>query len=438
MNDDIYNLTSEYPEFIENKESFTFLNQLEIFNDNIMKILNEQPIENNNNSDKLQNGHTSSNEQNNNNNNNENTNEAEISLPELIQLLVATDIRPIEYDQELLINSLISSGITNSNVVENKDKMINILEDCKFPTNRAQFTVEQIVKNFDTQKQAQASTATTTTTTSSTTNTTIANTSSSIMNGDRTDNINNNNGDGDEDENGMMVTDITIMAIEGVFEGSMTIQRYEIEGIYQNNDINTHKITHMTESEYSIMLHRELPILTKGQCVKIHRAIKALLDVPLSFRYDINIGLAIIYLINEDNTFTPKDDIIIKPEAIIAAFKQHSAKQILKMGKKSFIKLLQTQTHIKMGHGTKLWNSIKSFIEDSNVVVPQQIIIPNYKDDEDENEIETQPKKTENQKDDDYKKPEKNSTEKLDNDLNVPLIDNNNNNDNPQNVAVVV
>ena len=76
-----------------------------------------------------------------------------ISLPELIQLLVATDIRPIEYDQELLINLLISEKMTNSNVVYRKDKMISILEDCRFPRNRAEFTTEQILKNFQFEKK---------------------------------------------------------------------------------------------------------------------------------------------------------------------------------------------------------------------------------------------------------------------------------------------
>merc|ERR1712176_652950 len=154
----------------------------------------------------------------------------------------------------------------------------------------------------------------------------------------------------------------------------------------------------MTEMEFSsILVKCETESFSKHQCIKIHRAIKTLLNAPQSVRYDIDIGQAIIYLINEDKIFKPKN-IPIQPEKIKAAFKNYSAKQILKMGKKPFIDIVKTQTQIKMGHGTKLWTSIKSFIEDSNVKVPQQIIIKDYKDDDDDEDNKN--------KKDDYKKPE--------------------------------
>merc|ERR1712176_495929 len=162
----------------------------------------------------------------------------------------------------------------------------------------------------------------------------------------------------------------------------------------------------MTEMEFSsILVKCETESFSKHQCIKIHRAIKTLLNAPQSVRYDIDIGQAIIYLINEDKIFKPKN-IPIQPEKIKAAFKNYSAKQILKMGKKPFIDIVKTQTQIKMGHGTKLWTSIKSFIEDSNVKVPQQIIIKDYKDDDDDEDNKNKKNDDQNEKDDDYKKPE--------------------------------
>merc|ERR1712176_1545388 len=172
----------------------------------------------------------------------------------------------------------------------------------------------------------------------------------------------------------------------------------------------------MTEMEFSsILVKCETESFSKHQCIKIHRAIKTLLNAPQSVRYDIDIGQAIIYLINEDKIFKPKN-IPIQPEKIKAAFKNYSAKQILKMGKKPFIDIVKTQTQIKMGHGTKLWTSIKSFIEDSNVKVPQQIIIKDYKDDDDDEDNKNKKNDDENEKDDDYKKPENDNNDDVNDD----------------------
>eukprot|EP01084_Bolivina_argentea_P040321 74531_1 len=72
-----------------------------------------------------------------------------IPLHQLIDLLVQTDIQPIQYDGELLINCLSARDITNQNVIQKKKEMIAILEDCRFPPNRAIFTMEQIKRNYN-------------------------------------------------------------------------------------------------------------------------------------------------------------------------------------------------------------------------------------------------------------------------------------------------
>ena len=183
----------------------------------------------------------------------------------------------------------------------------------------------------------------------------------------------------------MSVTDLTAMAIEIVFSGETHINRREIGEIYKRYEIDTAKLSCMTEMGFSHLLMR-CPygrLFSRHQRIKIHREIKSLLNISIEFRYDIDIGKAIIYLINEDNLFITRD-INIKPEKIIAAFKNHNVKELLKMDKKIFIKILAVQSNnvIKLGHATKLWNSIKAFIQDCNVEIPNQILIKKEEDKE--------------------------------------------------------
>eukprot|EP00483_Globobulimina_turgida_P007376 UN07390 len=212
--------------------------------------------------------------------------------------------------------------------------MISILEDCKFPRNRAQFTMEQIERNLSKTKiHLNANNMNTHNRNAQNDNYNNPNLKINV-NGNINNNYNHNYYDQDTED----AVNLTMMAIEGVFEGQIHVNRGEIGRVYNNNEINTAKLSYMTEKEFTDILGKcETIHFTKQQCIKIHRAIKTLLNVSVSFRFNIDVGLAIIYLINEDNIFTQRD-ITMKPEKIIAAFKHHSAKEILKMGKKSFIK----------------------------------------------------------------------------------------------------
>eukprot|EP01083_Nonionella_stella_P192417 711264_1 len=375
MNNDIYNLTSQYPEFIDNNESSAFLDQLNVFNANIVKILNNEaiaPAKDNNttqdNTDETTDTNTAQ----------SNGGNIDMALHQLIDILMLTDIRPIEYDKDLLISLLISNDITNQNVLEHKARMISILEDCRFPKQRAQFTMEQIERNLGSKTQAISD----------------GNTSSNKMQ------VVVAKPEEAEAEDVEDVVDLTMMAIEALFEGQMNVNRPQLNAVYKENNIDTLKLSTITEMEFASILGKcgasngyttVANTLTKPKCIAIHRAIKSLLNIKTTHRFDIDIGLAVIYLITEDNTFIQKD-ITIQPDKVMAAFKPYSAQDFHQMGKKEFIKVLQTQTDIKMCHATKLFNTIRAFIEDSNVKCPPQILVEEDKTKPEEEEEEVQDK----------------------------------------------
>eukprot|EP00484_Ammonia_sp_Unknown_P027420 CAMPEP_0197030598 /NCGR_PEP_ID=MMETSP1384-20130603/9803_1 /TAXON_ID=29189 /ORGANISM="Ammonia sp." /LENGTH=547 /DNA_ID=CAMNT_0042459983 /DNA_START=27 /DNA_END=1670 /DNA_ORIENTATION=+ len=415
MNHDIFNLTSEYPEFVENDDCFTFLKQLSFLNHNVMNLLNGQPLLNltnppntqqphnthNNNptttttpsssSSSSQTGTTSSSSSpdqpgTNDTPSQQTQDEAPgIPLNELIEFLVSTDIKPIQYDRELLVTQLITNGITNQNVVHHKSKMLSILEDCQFPKNRAEFTMEQIERNLSTQTAAANNSQTTSNSNMQLATCPIDGANSNAVPDEAEEIV---------DENGINVVDLTQMAVETVYEGRIIVQRADIVTLYKKHDIDSTRLMLLTETEFASMFQEmRAHSHTKQDCVKIHRFIKTLLNVPSTFRYDIDIALAIIYLINEDNTFARS--IAIDPAAIQHAFANYSARTVHKMGKKAFIKLLQSQTQIKMGHGTKLWSALKAYIEDCNVALPPQIVIADYRDEEEQQEEEQEEEQTE-------------------------------------------
>ena len=176
-----------------------------------------------------------------------------------------------------------------------------------------------------------------------------------------------------------MAVNTTIMAIEDVFEGRKTnYDKYAIERLYKRDGIGAYELSHMTEAKYSTILNNELPSFSRSQSIKLHRAIKAILGVHPVFRAEIDIGLAIIYLVNEDNVMLPRSDIQIKPDVIMAEFKHFTARELIDIGIKAFIKQLQqSHSQVKLGHGAKVWRSIKAYIEDPNVVVPEGVIKSN-------------------------------------------------------------
>eukprot|EP01083_Nonionella_stella_P162235 532373_1 len=358
MNNDIYNLTSQYPEFIDNNESSAFLDQLNVFNANIVKILNNEaiaPAKDNNatqdNTDETTDTNTAQ----------SNGGNIDMALHQLIDILMLTDIRPIEYDKDLLISLLISNDITNQNVLEHKARMISILEDCRFPKQRAQFTMEQIERNLGSKTQAISD----------------GNTSSNKMQ------VVVAKPEEAEAEDVEDVVDLTMMAIEALFEGQMNVNRPQLNAVYKENNIDTLKLSTITEMEFASILRQcrpsnpynsiaSMPIRPK--CIRIHRAIKSLLNIKTTHRFDIDIGLAVIYLINEDNTFI-QTKYTIQPDNVMAAFKPYSAQDFHQMGKRQFTKVLQTKTDIKMGPATMLFTIIRAFIEDPNVKCPPQILI---------------------------------------------------------------
>lgn len=424
---EIFKLTAEYPEFIENDECFTFLKQLAFLNHNVMKIANgeplighpimnglhnpSQPAINNGNTDtaasssstQTTSSSTSSSSPGDSNDNNGNSTQPQqtsteestgMPLNELIEFLVMTDIKPIEYNRDLLVTQLISQEITNQNVVQQKAKMLSILEDCQFPKNRAEFTMEQIERNLSTQ-HVQTSTTTTSTVNNNNNNSNTQLATCPINGGAPEEAAEPEEEEDTVDENGINVVDLTQMAVETVYEGRVIVQRNDILQLYRKHDIDSTRLMLLTENEFAAMFQEmQWTQHSKTDCIKIHRLIKTWLNVPSKFRYNIDIALAIIYLVNEDNTFSRS--IEMEPAAVRHAFANYSARRVHKMGKKAFIKLVQSQTQIKMGHGTKLWSALKAYIEDCNVVLPPQIVIADYKDEEEiDGEQQQQPQQEE-------------------------------------------
>merc|ERR1712130_155312 len=103
--------------------------------------------------------------------------------------------------------------------------------------------MEQIEKNFKTQYI-------------DTTNTESTTTNNVKVNGeDRTDTMkNNDNSEEHEEEIGVNVIDLTMMAIEGVFEGQVNVNRMEIDKLYKQNEIDAVKLSFMKETDFSSIL----------------------------------------------------------------------------------------------------------------------------------------------------------------------------------------
>ena len=387
MNKDIYRMTSEFPELLADNLCLEFFKLLNAINTNTMKLLNNEEITTNTTSSNTKsngykkdphldepNGHSINGLSNGGiklpNNGNKppqakndtpsTSKQNEMSLPELIEILMLTDIRPIEYDRDLLVTLLITNEITNENVLTKKDEMLRILEDCKFPANRAKFTYEQIEKNFGKQSTADTKAVTLV---------------HSGPSGQATEE--------EEDESGIKVIDLTMTAIEGIFEGSKVVHRYEIQRIYKENDITSNRLVTMTETEFTALLKScQATKFYKHECVQIHRLLKTFLNEPQKCRYDIDIGLAVIYIINEGNVLSAKDRIwLLKPETVLEAFNKYSAKEVMeKLGRKRVIEMIVATTPLKKGPAGRIWATLRSYIEDSNVTVPERVIIRNYKE----------------------------------------------------------
>merc|ERR1719334_2448181 len=120
---------------------------------------------------------------------------------------------------------------------------------------------------------------------------------------------------------------------------------------------------------------------TRSQCIKIHRAIKTLLNAPQSDRYDIAVGEAVLYLL-ANNEALKKKQLTIDATQIRAAFEECSARRGMEDGKKAFLQRLREASNgeIKVGYGTKLWNGFKEWVEDSNARVPEEVVIKDFQE----------------------------------------------------------
>eukprot|EP00485_Elphidium_margaritaceum_P000985 CAMPEP_0202694600 /NCGR_PEP_ID=MMETSP1385-20130828/8416_1 /ASSEMBLY_ACC=CAM_ASM_000861 /TAXON_ID=933848 /ORGANISM="Elphidium margaritaceum" /LENGTH=530 /DNA_ID=CAMNT_0049350473 /DNA_START=21 /DNA_END=1613 /DNA_ORIENTATION=+ len=412
MNEHIFELTSEYHEMIENVQSFAFLNQLEIFIANVVKILNNEAIYANSTADKqsaTDKSTTSTDTETSATDTDtqvSHTKADDISLPELIAVLMATDNVPIQYNGDLLVTQLINNKITATNVLNEKQKMTSILTDCGFPQNRAEFTMRMIEQNVSAQAAAAAAAQPPVLTgplpqpQSSYHHNPATNTCLDVMHhGGGGSNHHastlHNSGAGAIDDEEMMATedpvesnnlvDLTVMAMETVRQ--IYVHRPDVVNAYKQNDIDTARLLLMTENEFASLLQASTPAYTTQNCVEVLKLVKTWMNVPQKFRFDIDVALAVIYLVNEGHLFVPKE-MTVKPQRVMNAFANSSAKEVLKTGRKQFIKKLQSDTALKGGHCMKVWNALKTLIQDGNVEVPPQILNKDYVDSEDEQEQE--------------------------------------------------
>ena len=350
-------MVRDYPELLKDEYTASFLKEVNRMNERTIQLLKGDDASSDGNTKEISDGDHDNSSESTNEEKPSTPKETALSLLELIDILMLTDIRPLQYNKDLLATQLISHGITNGNVLSHKNDMIKILEDCGFtPKNRAEFTFSQIEKNFG--KQSTGETAVSST------------------------NVPNKNVMPEKaDQYGMKVVELTLMAIDTVFEGSKVVNQTELKRIFSQNEIDSVALASMAEDQFaSVLQSLETTTFYKNDAVKVHRVIKTLLNAPMENRFDIDIGEAVVYLINEGNVI-PEDKRVslLNVDAVKAAFSEYSAKDLVQAGKrKELTAKIAEMTPLKKGQGGLILNKIKSYIEDSNQVVPDCIIIKDY------------------------------------------------------------
>jgi len=361
MNDEIYGMASDYHGFVDDPASNAVLCQIQSLNTAILEILNRnfaQSPSQPNNSNSKPNGDTDTDAK---PSSATSTTEEIMPLAELIRILT-----PKQYNEDLLSSLLDTNNLTTQNVLraDLKLKVLDTLKQCAFTTDEAEALCAQLAQNLGTPapSAAAAPSSATTATQAPATDT--------------------------EDAFGIKVVDLTLTAIDGVFEGEVSVQRAEIGRIYNAHGVDTLQLSSMTEQRFAELLKQctvrggAHAAFTKPQCVKVHRAIKTLLNAPQSDRYDIDVAEATLYLLRNDAALKQKQ-IAVDAQSVRDAFAGSSARRVMEDGKKVFTKKLSRAGNgeIKLGHGTKVWNVLKQWVEDSNAQVPQEVVIPNYTED---------------------------------------------------------
>jgi len=286
--------------------------------------------------------------------------EYKMSLPEVIGCLV--DVGFV-YDRELMVSSLSSANITRSNYsAKDKGALTAILKQCGFGGQKALWMVEQIESNISPQ---------------------------SLSNGHRNGSVHRATPSEEvADSMGLKPVDLTVMAMEEVLSGQSTfkaVDREEIRRVYKANGVDSLKLMTMTEEAFvAILKHYGSGKLGTTQSIKIHRAIKTLLNAPEGTRHDIDIAKAIDHLINERGIVISKNNgggaprrIEVDSDTLREALSGWTVEKVLSGGKRQFGKDMAAAIEgFKRGHATKIYVPLMAFIRDQNVKVPPHILIP--------------------------------------------------------------
>lgn len=336
MNDQIYGMTTDYHGFVDDPASNAVLCQIQSLNAQILEILHRtfahsesefvfaDSKSNTDSTDKVIETTVAA------------VSEEIMPLSSLIRVLT-----PNQYNEELLC-ALISKHSLSTNTVlraDHRPKVLVALKECSFTDNEAELLLTALAENLGTSADAF----------------------------------------------GVKVVDLTLAAIEGVFEGALSVERSEIGRIYGAHCIDTIQLSAMTEQRFTELLKQcavhggVYAQFSKSQCVKVHRAIKMLLNAPQRNRYDIDVAEAALYLL-ANNEALKKKQLTVDATQIRAAFEGCSARRVMENGKKAFIRTLAATGNgeIKIGYGTKVWNGLKQWVEDSNANVPQRVLIKDY------------------------------------------------------------
>jgi len=336
MNDQVYGMTTDYHGFVDDPASNAVLCQIQSLNAQILEILHRTFADSKSNTDST-----------------DKVIESTVAVKEEIMPLssLIRILTPNQYNEELL-SGLISKHSLSTNTVlraDQRPKVLSALKECSFTDNEAELLLTALAENLGTSAD-------------------IAEQSADSA-----------------DAFGVKVVDLTLAAIEGVFEGALSVERSEIGRLYGAHCIDTIQLSAMTEQRFTELLKQcavhggVYAQFSRSQCVKIHRALKTLLNAPQSNRYDIDVAEASLYLL-ANNEALKKKQLSVDATQIRAAFEGCSVRRVMKNGKKMFIRTLAATGNgeIKIGYGTKVWNGLKQWVEDSNANVPQRVLIKDY------------------------------------------------------------